>query len=581
MKDLDQRLLEGLREMGAAAEPPAGLYERARSRMVAYRRRVRIGAALVAGAILIAAVSMVPVVSRRAEEDRRPTPPTTVVATPTVGYWEVLAPAPLALTKSSAALLVWTGDSMLVWAEADARGARYNPVSRRWSRLADGPLTARQGSSAVWTGTEMLVWGGLAGGAAAGDAGAAYAPATNTWRRLARPPIRARAGHSAVWTGTEMMVWGGSGELPRQPSFADGAAYDPLSDRWRPLPQAPLVRRAGHTAVWTGKEMVLWGGRETTSHVGYLADGAAYEPVARTWRPLSSSPLAARSGHSAVWAGSRMVIWGGETDGGPAADGATWEAASGRWDTLPVAPLAPRSLHTGVWSGSEMLVWGGAGAGKRRYADGAVYDPDRASWRRLPGVLLPPRLRHGAVWTGTAMLVWGGQAPDEPPFADGAIFRLGVGPPPAKADQKVAGKLAGGCPEPSALEPTAKDVERFVDALSRRRTLGSGAEECVSAAALKRYDVAGSSRRDPAANPSPLCLYECGRAVVVEVRRAKDWLKGSAKGTYTATLQVVLEGQNSSDDRAEFVIEEVLTLGPGKTWSGRATRLVVQRAAAG
>lgn len=591
MKDLDQRLLEGLREMAADAEPPPGLYERARARMVAYRRRARIGTALVAAATLIAAVSVLPVVNRRAREggdgSRRSVP--NAPADPAVGHWSLLPPSPLVPGAEGGALSVWTGREMVVWAQADAAGARYDPATSRWQRVTGGPLRPRQGASAVWTGTEMLIWGGRAGDRVAADAGAGYDPATDTWRRLARPPISLRADHTAVWTGTEMLVWGGSGGLPRRPHFADGAAYDPGEDRWRRLPQAPLLRRSGHTAVWTGKEMAVWGGGDTDSRVGYYADGAAFDPDAGTWRAIAPSPLVARSGHTGVWSGTEVVLWGGTGDAGPVADGASWAPATGAWSPLPVAPLGPRASHTAVWSGTEMLVWGGAGPGRRRFADGAAYDAARGLWRRLPGVMLAPRFDHAAVWTGEAMFLWGGRAPGAPPVGDGAAFRIGPAPAAAEGGTGASGRSstpaqekqpANACVGTRGVAAAPEDAERFVDDFVRSRVLGSGAEECLSASALRLYGPEEAARRNPAARPAPLCLYECGRAVVVDVRRDRGWLKGSAEGTYTATLKVVLEQRNSSDDITEYLVEEVLTLAPGTTWSGRSTQLVVERVTA-
>ena len=66
-----------------------------------------------------------------------------------------------------------------------------------------------------------------------------------------------RYGHTAVWTGSEMIVWGGV--TPAQQPFErqDGARYDPATDTWSPLSlvNAPSPRYY-HTAVWTGAEMI-------------------------------------------------------------------------------------------------------------------------------------------------------------------------------------------------------------------------------------------------------------------------------------------------------------------------------------
>lgn len=589
MKDLDQRLLEGLREMGATAEPPAGLFERTRGRMVAYRRRVRIGAALVALATLIAAVTVLPVVNRRAREGRDGTSSTVpgAPADPAVGHWTVLPASPLAVDGQGASLSVWTGSEVVVWAESEAAGARYDPSTNRWRRMSASPLSPRQGASAIWTGREMLLWGGRSGDKVAADPGAAYNPASDTWRALARPPIRPRAGHSAVWTGTEMLVWGGAGALPRPPHFADGAAYDPATNRWRRLPQAPLIRRADHASVWTGKEMVVWGGSERVAGVTYYSDGAAFDPATQSWRPVAPSPLVGRDDHAAVWSGTEMLVWGGRASGGPVPDGAAWDPDAGAWSALPVAPLAPRAQHTAVWTGTEMVVWGGAGAGRRRFADGAVYNAADSKWRRMPGVLLSSRFDHAATWAGSAMFVWGGHAPGDPPPADGAIFRLG--PAPGKAGGAAAGgskaaqpsKDTEGSPCLEARGPlvTPEAVERFIDGFMRLRAIGKGAEECLSGPALRQYGPEVSARRDPTAKPPPLCLYECARAVVVDVRREGEWLRGRSSGAYTATVKVVLEQPDGAGGVTRFLITEIITVAPGKTWSGRTARLVVQQVA--
>jgi hypothetical protein len=51
--------------------------------------------------------------------------------------------------------------------------------------------------------------------------------ADGVWRRLAPSPLLPRSGHVVVWTGREMIVWGG---VEKGGAFADGAAYDPQRD---------------------------------------------------------------------------------------------------------------------------------------------------------------------------------------------------------------------------------------------------------------------------------------------------------------------------------------------------------------
>jgi N-acetylneuraminic acid mutarotase len=121
---------------------------------------------------------------------------------------------------------------------------------------------------------------------------------------LAQAPMGGRYRHHAIWTGDEMIVWGGQGG----PSLSDGAAYDPETDSWRGLPAAPLAGRHWASVVWTGRAMLVWGGYDN-EHA--FEDGAAYEPAANTWRLLPPAPISGRCHNSAVWTGDEFVLWGG------------------------------------------------------------------------------------------------------------------------------------------------------------------------------------------------------------------------------------------------------------------------------
>ena len=68
----------------------------------------------------------------------------------------------------------------------------------------------------------------------------------------------ARSYPTAIWTGSEMIVWGGG---TASGTLNTGARYDPSIDSWTATSttNAPEAR-AYHTAVWTGSEMIVWGG---------------------------------------------------------------------------------------------------------------------------------------------------------------------------------------------------------------------------------------------------------------------------------------------------------------------------------
>src|SRR5690606_31588462 len=64
-------------------------------------------------------------------------------------------------------------------------------------------------------------------------------------RPLAPGPLSGREAAASVWTGTELLIWGGgAGGDADGRTFADGAAYDPATDTWRTLAPSPLPARS-------------------------------------------------------------------------------------------------------------------------------------------------------------------------------------------------------------------------------------------------------------------------------------------------------------------------------------------------
>jgi hypothetical protein len=154
----------------------------------------------------------------------------------------------------------------------------------------------------------MIVWGGVS---PLYNTGGRYNPATNSWSATSTganvPSARVR--HSAVWTGTEMIIWGGSNGVN------DGGRYNPAANSWLPTStgaNAPAAR-FNHTSVWTGSQMIVWSG--TDSGTGTDVDtGGLYQPSDDSWLPTSTGPNlpAARKYHTAVWTGGNMIVWGGQ-----------------------------------------------------------------------------------------------------------------------------------------------------------------------------------------------------------------------------------------------------------------------------
>ncbi|SUS07270.1 hypothetical protein DF3PB_4010004 [uncultured Defluviicoccus sp.] len=313
---------------------------------------------------------------------------------------------------------VWTGTEMIVWGGESPSGAflsdggRYNPTTDSWTALPSaGAPTARVYHGAAWAAGRMVIWGGYVGSNSDTQTGSRYDPDSDSWEptTTAGAPS-ARSSFSAVSTGSLMLIWSGFNDTTSG-YLADGAAYDPVANSWTAMSatNAPAPRTA-HRAVWTGSHMLVWGGGLLNDR--YYTDVGRFDPATNQWSPSSAtgSPPG-RESFTAVWAGDRMIVWGGyiRPVPGPAGyrhDGGQYDPATDTWAATSVvgAPTA-RAHHEAQWTGQEMLVWGGC----CDWNDGKRYDPRSDRWTAITAPDAPAARRMAAsVWTGREFLVWGG-----------------------------------------------------------------------------------------------------------------------------------------------------------------------------
>src|SRR5437588_5134609 len=255
-------------------------------------------------------------------------------------------------------------------------------------------------------------WGGHFddGGRHVLNTGGKYQPATNIWTSTSTTNApSARDSHTAVWTGTEMIVWGGyAGLFPSN----IGARYNPIADTWLAINTSPTAR-GSDTAVWTGTEMIVWGGYDETFYP--VNSGGRYDPGIDVWMPTSTiNAPSARYSHAAIWTGNEMIVWGGDAANSTGLNtGGKYNPGTNSWTPTSItnAPHA-RLYHTAVWSGTEMIIWGGYFSdinGDNYLNTGGRYTSSTDSWTDTSTTSVPvTRAYHTAIWTGTEMIVWGG-----------------------------------------------------------------------------------------------------------------------------------------------------------------------------
>jgi hypothetical protein len=252
-----------------------------------------------------------------------------------------------------------------------------------WSELPPPPEN-RSGAATAWTGSQLLLWGGYeyVGSTEDPDAeGFVFDAAARRWEPLPASPLGGRSDAAFAWTGRELLIWGGwDGGFRDPPYFGDGAAFDPVAGTWRTFAPAPIGARSAFS-VWTGEELIVWG---STERAVRRLDGAAYDPATDTWRTIADGPIDITDG-SAVWTGQEMIVFGAALDENnhadtPTAVGAAYDPQADSWRELSPSDLSPQAM-TAEWLGDELIAWDHDQAS-------AAYDPIADAWQALPDVPL-------------------------------------------------------------------------------------------------------------------------------------------------------------------------------------------------
>jgi len=316
----------------------------------------------------------------------------------------------------------WTGSEVMFL--TGGKLDFFNPGTGIWRSGATGGPPGRI-STTVWTGTDLIMWGIPEQSAITTVTGAIYNLASDSWSSMAASGApTSRGGASAVWTGTEMIIWGGMHLVDDAAEFTKtGGRYNPATDSWSTMTttDAP-ISRMGHVAMWTGSEMIVWGGIGTSDPVyiysKYLDSGGRYDPVADTWTPMRYSPPYEMRGRDAymntkvVTTGTEIILYVDNTVDWSFIN-SIYYSDTDSWSWMSTGPY--HQYGELFWAGNALMAFGDAQSqcyGDRlssiRYA--SLYYPDTNTWgRTVPNNDPDFHIQRGSVWTGSEAIIVGQQ----------------------------------------------------------------------------------------------------------------------------------------------------------------------------
>lgn len=237
------------------------------------------------------------------------------------------------------------------------------PSPAQWETLpsTDGSvLTCRHESAMVTVNGRLYLMGGRGNRPTE-----AFDPTTGKWTSMGPAPFEINHFQPVVIDGLVYIVGAFTGSYPNETNVPNVWTWDPRTDLWTQGPLIPAARRRGANGVFVrdGK-IYLLGGNNQGHNGGARAWFDEYDPSTQAWQVLPDAPRA-RDHFSTVLIGNRLVAAGGRTTTQPGPFGNTigevdiYDFGSGQWSTIARDIPTKRAGALAVPVGRYAVVIGG------------------------------------------------------------------------------------------------------------------------------------------------------------------------------------------------------------------------------
>ena len=228
-----------------------------------------------------------------------------------------------------------------------------------------------------------------------------YDPTDSTWSNRSFPPSSMKIHHfQPVAIGdTVYILMAYTGDFPNEPTIDEVYKYDTATDQWVVGSSIPASRRRGAAgaAIYNNKIYVVGG--STGGHGGSAVRKNLfdeYDPMTDTWTTLPDAPFARDHVHAAV-VGNKLYVAGGRngSNGDNVEEVDVYDFGSGSWSTLP-SPAGdlptPRAGAASVAVGNYVVVIGGESTQELAHNEVEALNTITNSWVTLHSLNVG---RHG------------------------------------------------------------------------------------------------------------------------------------------------------------------------------------------
>jgi N-acetylneuraminic acid mutarotase len=265
---------------------------------------------------------------------------------------------------------------------------RFTTVGDFWTTRASLP-SARQRPAAAAVGGVLYTIGGLSSTGTVLNSVVAYTPGSNSWStKAALPSARYGANGAAAISGKIYLAGGfnSAGTLTRTLY-----AYNPSTNAWATKSGMPVASGCGGSAAISGRLYVFTGCTLLSTGVQVSAGLLhRYDPSTNTWSTLPQAPEVHVQPVVAAIGGKLYVAGGSTASGASGGQLHMYDPTTNAWSTLSAMPTA-RVAAAGGSDGSLLYVMGGR-TGTTYLRTVEAYNPITQSWGALANI---PSARAG------------------------------------------------------------------------------------------------------------------------------------------------------------------------------------------